>query len=353
MSCKLSKAAIVSTLTWALLAAGAAAAEPAGKTPPSAEKKVAPAAGEKLPAVDPALNKPTIQRVQWAPSFDIARAINKLYQGQPQVRVEAEPVSNSLLISAPPALQRDVLRDVEQLDVRPATFAIEFWIVQIHNSQARKPGGAAELMEPEWVKSLTPHSDPEALLREWEKRGELFVAAHARIATLDNQPAFVQVGERVGQPAPPPRPPVAGKSAAAGMPMAAAFSYQNVGWIFRVVGRKSGQHDMTCEMDLERSEVKSSLRPDDKATVEGSLEFHRKTGDHDTSLEVNVTAEKPPARSLPSPIDVAIVQTTLTLHDGETVMPGGLAIGSHDGKTTTRENTVFLVRARFVAPRAK
>ena len=92
--------AIACTWTLALWGANAAAAGPAVKAPPT-DKKACAAVAEKLSAINLAGNKQAIQRLKWVPSVDVARAITKLYQGQPQVRVEAEPVSNSLLVKPP------------------------------------------------------------------------------------------------------------------------------------------------------------------------------------------------------------------------------------------------------------
>ena len=176
-------------------------------------------------------------------------------------------------------------------------------------------------------------------MRELEKRGELTVVAHPQITTVDNQPAFVQVGKRVPEPV-EPKPMVAGK------PGRPAVQYQNVGWIARAVGRKSGEHAITLEMDVEKSEVVPLFRPGDVPSAETTLDFHRKAGDHETSLELNMNW--PEVRDRPDAIEASIVQTTLTVNDGQVVVVGGLSCRSFEAKTIVREDTIFLVRARIV-----
>jgi type II secretory pathway component GspD/PulD (secretin) len=145
--------------------------------------------------------------------------------------------------------------------------------------------------------------DAMARVRELEKQGKLDVVNRIQLTTLDQQPAFVQVGER--------RPVVISQRIAAGRPVN-SFQYENVGTILGVTPRIAGT-DVVMELDIEKSRL-------DDARPAASDQ------DDDDSF-------------VPPRIVVAMCQTTIRVAPGQTVIAGGMQSQSDDG------NSTFLVLA--------
>jgi type II secretion system protein D len=132
-----------------------------------------------------------------------------------------------------------------------------------------------------------------ALLRALQESQRLEVLSRPHIMTLDNQPAFIQIGQRV--------PRITGSMAptlGAGQ-VFNTFELMNVGLILGVTPRISPEGKVVMEIDAERS----SLEPES------------------SGIPVSIAQ----GTVIRSPIiDTTMAQTTVSAADGETIVLGGL-----------------------------
>lgn len=180
---------------------------------------------------------------------------------------------------------------------------------------ARKPGRPVDLtskmveidvqivettgdQDDEGLDPTVASEDALARVRELEKQGKVDVVHRIKLTTLDQQSAFVQVGER--------RPVVSSRHIAGGRGVD-SFTYENVGTILGVTPRIAG-NDVVMELDIEKSYL------DDARPAAGDQ-------DDDDSF-------------VPPRIVVAMCQTTIRVAPGQTVIAGGMQSQSDDGKST-------------------
>ncbi|KLU05733.1 General secretion pathway protein D [Rhodopirellula islandica] len=130
-----------------------------------------------------------------------------------------------------------------------------------------------------------------ALLRALEESRRLEVLSRPQILTLDNQSAFIQVGQRV--------PRITG-STITQIGQQNTITMENVGLILGVTPRISPEGNVTMEIDAEKSEV----------------------GPESEGIPVSATADGTVVRS--PRVNVASAQATVSAADGETIVLGGL-----------------------------
>jgi len=129
------------------------------------------------------------------------------------------------------------------------------------------------------------------LLRALQETQCLEILSRPQIMTLDNQPAYIQVGRRV--------PRIVGTSVTNSVQVN-SITLENVGLILGVTPRISPDGMVVMELDAERSEL----------------------GPEAEGIPVSVSAQGAIIRS--PFIDVTTAQTTISASTGETVMLGGL-----------------------------
>ncbi|TWT82035.1 putative type II secretion system protein D precursor [Planctomycetes bacterium CA13] len=129
------------------------------------------------------------------------------------------------------------------------------------------------------------------LLRALEESRRLEVLSRPQVLTLDNQPAFIQVGQRV--------PRITG-STINQIGQQNTITLENVGLILGVTPRISPEGNVTMEIDAEKSEV----------------------GPESEGIPVSATADGTVVRS--PRVNVASAQATVSAADGETIILGGL-----------------------------
>jgi len=130
-----------------------------------------------------------------------------------------------------------------------------------------------------------------ALLRALEESRRLEVLSRPQVLTLDNQSAFIQVGQRV--------PRITG-STITQIGQQNTITLENVGLILGVTPRISPEGNVTMEIDAEKSEV----------------------GPESEGIPVSATLDGTVVRS--PRINVASAQATVSAADGETIVLGGL-----------------------------
>ncbi len=133
------------------------------------------------------------------------------------------------------------------------------------------------------------------LLRALEESRRMQVLSRPQILTLDNQPAFIQVGQRV--------PRIVGSSLNQ-IGQQNQIELENVGLILGVTPRISPEGNVVMEIDAEKSAV----------------------GPESEGIPVSVSAEGTVIRS--PRVDVTSAQATVSAADGETIILGGLITNS-------------------------
>jgi type II secretion system protein D len=305
-----------------------------------------------------------VYRLKNAPALDVATAIQDfLFQQREQVlqldpnlinpfeRLErevvvvAEPVTNSLIVSATPRYFAEVQKIIDQLDARPPMVLIQVLLADVTLAGTDEFGiemgiqssvlfdrgiVGTDIVGPgfRFVPSELPNNSPSSpsviggqgysnfgvgrsnptlgfgglvlsassesvsfLLRALRQRRRVDVLARPQVMTLDNQPAFIQVGQRV---------PVVTSSTTNQNGQTSNVRLENVGLILGVTPRVSPDNLVVMEIDAERSEV----GPD----AEGIPISISPTGDVIRSPRINTTT----------------AQTTVSARNGQTIILGGL-----------------------------
>jgi general secretion pathway protein D len=144
------------------------------------------------------------------------------------------------------------------------------------------------------------------LIRALQQTQELRILSRPIVRTLDNQPAFIQVGQRV--------PRIVGSTFGVNG-QSNAIDLENVGLILGVTPRISPDGNVVMEIDAEKSKV----------------------GPEEEGIPVAISTEGTIIRS--PRVDTITAQTTVSVADGETVVLGGLISTEEE---TEERRTPFL-----------
>lgn len=345
----------------------------------------------RLDASDIQQRKNAVYRLKNAPATDVANAINQFLNNQRQllntptgpsspfeqiereVIVVAEPVNNSLIISATPRYFDEIKKLIEQLDERPAMVMIQVMIGEVTLSntdefgieiglqdsilfdrsllgnlvtttQTTTFGNPATTVQSQNVLAATntpgfdfagqnlgnsgstnalakaaqtagqgyssfgvgrtnnelgfgglvlsaSSNSVSALLRALKECRRMDVLSRPQIMTLDNQPAFIQIGERV--------PRITGVNISA-TGQTNNVTLENVGLILGVTPRISPDGLVVMEIDAEKSQL----------------------GPEAEGIPVSITTAGQVIRS--PRIATTTAQTTVSAISGQTVVLGGL-----------------------------
>lgn len=238
--------------------------------------------------------KRAIFRLNNAPALDVAETIRTLYDGEmkanpgsktPDVVISSDAVSNCLLVSASEDDLAQIEEFIKTLDAPKSMVRVEMLIAQVGSFDSEED--AKKVRERLLGLGKSGGVDSEEFGKQIaELRDEklLTVLSRPQIMTLDNQPAFVQVGEAlVGKPADGPVPGV------------------TVGLTPRIA-----EELVLMEVDVEITRAESA----GKAVV---------TKGSETAEDTLV-----PMRRMVT----TTVQTTTSVADGRTVILGGLTSGA-------------------------
>ena len=341
--------------------------------------------------------KSAVYRLKNAPAIDVARAVNDFLRSERTVEraapggaspfqqierevvVVAEPVSNSLILSATPRYFDDIRDLIERLDAQPPQVMIQVLIGEVrlsnteefgvelglqdsilfdrsvlqnisggvtstastlpagqlspgygfNQSQSVGPPGlgnagtapsilTAPLLGAQGVTNFaTNRANPDLgfgglvlsassesvsiLVRALRDSQRIQVLSRPQVMTLDNQPAFIQVGQRV------PRVTNVVSNALTGIN--SAIELMNVGLILGVTPRISPDGTVVMELDAERSAL----------------------GPISEGIPIAVSPTGIPVLS--PRVDTTVAQTTISAADGQTVVLGGLIT-----KTVTKKS---------------
>jgi len=336
--------------------------------------------------------KTVVYRLKNAPATDVANTINQFLQSERQVQmlapglvsafeqverevvVVAEPVSNSLIVSATERYFNEIKKIVEQLDERPPMVLIQVLIAEVslnntdefgvelglqdsilfdrsllqnittvtrttYNEFGQPTSQGQEIVSATYVPGFAFNNQPlgqstdprrknligtqglshfgvgrlnnelgfggfvfsassesvSVLIRALKECRRLEVLSRPQVMTLDNQPAFVQVGQRV--------PRITGTTVNQ-MGQVNSVTLENVGLILGVTPRISPDGLVVMAIDAEKSEV----------------------GPEAEGIPVSISATGQIVRS--PRINTTMAQTTVSAASGQTIVLGGLIVKS-------------------------
>jgi Flp pilus assembly secretin CpaC len=140
-----------------------------------------------------------VYKLRNAAAADVAAALDTFFGREKRaVTVVAEPVSNTLLVSAGHEQLKDVIKILDRLDQAPPQVRVELMVLQVpadftEKLGLRKPG---EFGTKPWELSDHEHAMFYALLRQAKQDGMLEILSRPQIQVMDNQTGFVQVGSQ-------------------------------------------------------------------------------------------------------------------------------------------------------------
>jgi type II secretion system protein D len=264
-------------------------------------------------------------------------------QMEREVTVQPEVTTNSLIISATPRFFDEVMRLVEELDARPPMVVVQVLIASVRLTDDEEFGvelglqdsllynrglsSQGTLSNPAFAISPTPRtlSGPaptvagqsltdftlgrvgptgfggmvlsassesvNILIRAMKQKQRLEILSSPKVMALNNQPAFLQIGQRV---------PRITSSSLSDFGQTNSTTDVNVGIILQIVPRISPDGIVVMEIDAERSAV----------------------GAESEGIPISVTNTGEVIRS--PRIDTTVAQTTVSAGNGQTVVLAGL-----------------------------
>jgi len=217
--------------------------------------------------------------VRNAPASDVAKTLEKFLAEARGAEVVVDPQSNVLLMRAPAGAIERIKGILKELDRSPSMVAVEVWLV-IGDADAIKA-----------VNLSAESDDPLKQLEALQSKGQTKVINHLRLSTLDNQPSFMQIGERT--------PMLRAASSASsdrsrlGAGTSRSYSYESIGTLVKVTPRVIEDRAIAMEIQIEKS------RHD-----------HREAGEEGSSV--------------PPVIVTSTFESTIRLADGKaTLLTGG------------------------------
>ena len=261
--------------------------------------------------------KRIVYRVKHVPALDLANTIGELLEGEPpaepaaaartqSVALVADVITNTLIISASPQVLEQIVDLVEQLDRQPPMVQVRTLIAEIAVDDAEE--GEAELLR-ELSGSVSDRKIDE-LAAALKKRAGLRILRRTQVTALDNQPAYIQLGQRV--------PRVTGAQISSGG-RTRSVSMEDVGLTLGVTARVNADGLVTMEIDLKKSDL----------------------GPVEEGVPVAIPKEGDPIRTPTT--ETLTVQTTISAASGQTVVLGGIATKSG----SRRSELIMLVSPRI------
>jgi len=271
-------------------------------------------------------------RLKNMPAVDIANSIEPVVAADREqfgnVTVVAEPISNSIIVTGSQKALEEIEELIEQLDRAPKMVLVQLLIAETRRNPAGKAKTEqAAAAEPRATIAGLPEGSvsTEKLLKALKandrrprggkqgrnKRRQLEVLSRPQIMTLDNQPAFIQLGQR--------EPVIRGvHRSSAGQ--VNNISYEDTGMTIGVTPRVSPNGRITMEIDFEES----------------------RTGSSDTGVPVSVSSD---GQTIRAPAVVTTkTQTTISVADGQTIVLGGLRTKSQ----ARQSELLILLTAKIV-----
>jgi type II secretory pathway component GspD/PulD (secretin) len=237
------------------------------------------------------------RRIKYMPAAEVAEAINELLRQEPGQRdgaaIVADPVTNTLLISAAPAVMPQIESLVDAMDRKPASIQVVAAIVQVAR-EGGDEGAQRPATHTVWKEGIA------SALKELQARGQVRVLASPAINAVNDQAAFVQIGQRESR--------ITGARVSS-QGRSNMVELENVGLILGVTARANDDRWITMEVDLEDSRL--------GAEGEGAVIAATPDGEEIRSQDVDVT----------------VLQTTVSILSGHAVLIGGASVRRDDRHT--------------------
>jgi len=299
----------------ALLVSALAAALRAGEPPKEAKRDAAVAAKEAAPAKHPQLVRAVLPpakrmayRVRNLPARDLAETVKEFLHTEATARqdfsaglvIVPEPITNSLLMSVREDQLDQLAEMIRELDANPGMVAIEVLMAEV-----AVEGGVEKAAFETAIKSKSL----DAVIAELKKRGQVRLLARPAVTTLNNQPAFIQIGQRV--------PRITGTSAGP-RGNVNTVTLENVGLTLGITPRISADGVVTMEIDVEESHF----------------------GPAEEGTPISTSSEGEVVR-MPE-IRTSQLQTTVCVASGEVLALGGLLTTRQDESPSCRQLLLYL-----------
>ena len=256
------------------------------------------------------------QKAMQALGADAAASAARMFD-QEEVAVVAEPVSNTLLLSANQHYFPEIRKMVEELDKAQPQVLIQVLLAEVtldnqtdlgvEWSVTGKSGGktysvgsqlgvAKDLSSLGGFSGALTGTDLNFLIRSLETSGKLEVLSRPQIVTADNKPATVNIGQRV--------PLVDQSRLDVQNNLTTSYTYQDVGVNLSVTPKISADGFVKMDIGMTNSDISA------------------------TSVQINSSSKVPI-------IDQRRATTTVTAQSGQTIVIGGL-ISTSDSKSTKK-----------------
>lgn len=233
-----------------------------------------------IPYPTPEQPRRLVIRLNYSRAIDVAKALEEFGShlsiplvSPTHVVVVTEPVSNSLLLSASPAMIDTLTEMIAELDTQPPIVTVSVCIAELLPE-------ADDAKADESTPSMD--EDPTAWLDWAKKQGRLRILSQPQIMTLDNQPASIKIGSIV--------------------PVVTATQHGGYGTATKVE-------------QIEQVEVGLSLKLTPRISPEGLVIMDLDV--EYTSVDAHAEASGPTIRKVSA-------QTTIAVEDGQTMILGGL-----------------------------
>ncbi len=257
-----------------------------------------------------------VYRVKHVPASDLGNVLEQVLRSEDAaddgkagkadtVVIVAEPVTNSLVLSGPTKVIREIVDLIEDLDRRPALVQVRALVAEISTDKAE--GMLDDLSAAAKVQSI------DELAAAISKRPGLRLLGRPQLTVLDNQPGFLQFGSR--------EPRITGISMSQ-LGQTNQVSMENVGLILALTARTGPEGLVTMEVNLE----KSQLGPEKEGTP--------------IAIREGKTIRTPVIGTLS-------LKTTVAMRSGRTLLLAGVG-----GKSEARQTElILLISPRIVEPK--
>jgi type II secretion system protein D len=224
-----------------------------------------------------------------------------------EIAVVAEPISNTLLISASPRYFESITNLIHELDTPQPQVLIQVLVAEVSLDSALDLGlewtykgvpfaAGIDISESKWIatgfSSAVTGGDYSFLFRALEDKGRLEVLSRPQIVTADNKPAVINIGQTI--------PLITDSRVTERGDTINSFRYENVGVNLSVTPRIAPDGFVKLDVGTTNSTISS------------------------TTVRVNANATVPI-------INQRIANTTVSVQSGQTILIGGL-IGTLDDK---------------------
>jgi type II secretory pathway component GspD/PulD (secretin) len=202
--------------------------------------------------------KRTTYVVQNGVAKDLADVLGKYFKGEAGVQFVAEPESNCLLITAPPAILEEVFRTLKVLDRQPRMVAVQILLVEVPEKK-RADGKADSNGKKLSEKDLSGSAEEiEAKVLELQKKGTIGGLKRVRLSVLENQSGSVAVMENKPYVVGTTRGAGGGPGGRGGPPSASMVNYRNLGTTVRITPRVNDEGRVLLAIHVEDARANST-----------------------------------------------------------------------------------------------